>query len=451
MNIIIIGAGKVGRALTAQLSEENHNVTVVDTNPQIVQSTSTAYDVMGIVGNGASFEVLQQAGIMDAEMLIAVTVSDEVNLLCCVMARRAARCLTVARVSNPVYSRENTYLQKELGISMIVNPAFGAAREVSRLFRFPSALDIFAFAKNKADMVRFRVPGNSPLRGTALKNIPSHIVDKFLICIVERDNEIVIPDGNYVLSAGDIITVVTRPDQMDDFFKRLGLKTDHIKNALIVGGAKLAYYLVGMLTRQNIKVTLVEKNPKKAEELAEQLPDATVLCGDGCDVRFLKEEHLDRMDSMLASTSIDEENIILSLYARDMIRYKIVTKIDHLDDNELIEHLGLDSIISPKQTMVERILKYVRSTDNSRGSNVERLYKMVDGSVEAVEFHIREGAPVIGQTLSKLALKPSVLVAGIVRGGHLIIPTGMDEIKVDDSVIIVTTHLGFRDVKDILA
>ena len=206
MNIIIIGCGKVGRALAAQLSEENHNVTVVDTNASIVRSVSTSHDVMGVTGNGASFEVLQSAGVMKADILIAVTRSDEVNLLCCVMTQ----CLTIARVSNPVYSRENVYLQKELGVSLIINPAYSAAREVSRLFRFPSALDIISFAKNKADLVRFRVPGNSALKGTALRNLPTQLADRFLICMVERDETVTIPDGNYVISAGDVITVVTR-------------------------------------------------------------------------------------------------------------------------------------------------------------------------------------------------------------------------------------------------
>lgn len=450
MNIIIIGCGKVGRALAAQLSEENHNVTVVDTNASIVRSVSTSYDVMGVTGNGASFEVLQSAGVMKADILIAVTRSDEVNLLCCVMARRATQCLTIARVSNPVYSRENVYLQKELGVSLIINPAYSAAREVSRLFRFPSALDIISFAKNKADLVRFRVPGNSPLKGTALRNLPTQLADRFLICMVERDEKVTIPDGNYVISAGDVITVVTRPDQMDTFFKSLGLKTDHIRNALIIGGSKMAFYLVRLLEEQNIKVTLIEKDPKRAEELAELLPHTTVVCGDGSNLEFLREEHLDHMDSMLASTDIDEENIITSLYAMNFVKYKVVTKINHLDESEIVKRLGLDSIISPKLTMVERILKYVRATDNSRGSNVEMLYQLYDHKVEALEFMIREGSPVAGVRLSRLSTKPSVLVAGIVRDGQLIIPTGADEMKPGDSVIIVTTHRGFRDVTDIL-
>ena len=343
-----------------------------------------------------------------------------------------------------------TSLQKEMGISMIINPAYGAAREISRLFRFPSALDIISFAKNKADLVRFRVPGNSPLKGTALRNIPRKMAEKFLICMVERDDEVSIPDGNYVISAGDVITVVTRPDQMDTFFKSLGLKTDHIKNALIVGGSKMAFYLVRLLEEQNIKVTMIEKDAKRAEELADQLPLTTVVCGDGSNLGFLHEEHLDNMDSMLASTSIDEENVILSLYAKNFVKYKVVTKIDHLDESEIVKQLGLDSIISPKLTMVERILKYVRAADNSRGSNVEMLYRLYDGKIEALEFMIREGSPIAGIRLSKLNLKSCVLVAGIVRMGKLIIPTGMDEIQPGDSVIIVTTHSGFRDVKDIL-
>ena len=450
MNTIIVGCGKVGRELAAQLSKDNNDVTVVDINSALVRNVSTLYDVMGVTGNGTSFEVLASAGVDHADALIAVTRSDEVNLLCCVIARKASKCFTIARVSNPIYSREYSYLSREMGISMIYNPAYGAAREVASLFRFPSALDIFTFAKNKADLVRFRVPINSPLKGTALKSLPPKLADRLLICICERDKKIIIPDGNYVISTGDILSVVTYPDQMDSVFTNLGLRTDHIRNVLIVGGSKITYYLVHMLAEQNMKVTLIEKDPKKAQELAELLPQATVLCGDGTDFSFLRDEHLDRMDAMLASTSNDEENIILSLFARDMVRYKIVTKVDHLDDAAVIDRLDLDSIVSPKQIMSETILKHVRAMGNSQGSNVEKLYKMADGSVEALEFFIQEGSPVAGVRLAKLKLKPSVLVAGIVREGNLILPTGSDEIKSGDSVIIVTSHTGFRDVKDIL-
>lgn len=450
MNIIIVGCGKVGRELAVQLSKDNNNVTVVDTNSALVRNVSTLYDVMGVTGNGTSYEVLAQAGVDHTDILIAVTRSDEVNLLCCVIARKASKCYTIARVSNPIYSREYSFLSKEMGVSMIFNPAYGAAREVASLFRFPSALDIFNFAKNKADMVRFRVPINSPLKGTALKNLPPKLADRFLICVAERDKKIIIPDGNYVISTGDVLSVVTYPDQMDSFFANLGLRTDHIKNVLIVGGSKITYYLVHLLAEQNMKVTIIEKNPARAEELAEMLPEATVLCGDGTDLTFLREEHLNRMDALLASTSNDEENIILSLFSRDMVRYKVVTKVDHLDDAAVIDRLDLDSIVSPKLIMSEAILKHVRATANSQGSNVEKLYKMIDGSVEALEFYIQEGSPVSDIRLSKLELKPSVLVAGIVRDGNLILPTGMDEIKTGDSVIIVTTHTGFTDIKDIL-
>ena len=450
MNIIIVGCGKVGRELAAQLSKDNNDVTIVDIDPDLVRNVSTLYDVMGVTGNGTSFEVLAQAGVDQADALIATTRKDEVNLLCCVMARKASKCRTIARVSNPIYSREDGYLSRELGITMIYNPAYGAAREVASLFNFPSALDIFTFAKNKADVIRFRVPVNSPLKGTALKNLPPQFADRFLICIAERDKKIIIPDGNYVISAGDILSVVTYPDQINSFFPKLGLRTDRIKNVLIVGGSKMTFYLTRLLAEQGMKVTLIEKNRARAEELAEMIPDITVLCGDGTDWNFLREEHLDHMDALLASTNNDEENIILSLFSRGLVRYKIVTKVDHLDDASVIDRLDLDSIVSPKLLMTEAILKYIRATGNSEGSNVERLYRMVDGSVEAIEFLIHEGAPVIGERISKLPLKPSVLVAGIVREGRLILPTGMDEIKAGDSVIIMTTQTGFRDIKDIL-
>ncbi|MBR2189146.1 MAG: Trk system potassium transporter TrkA [Eubacterium sp.] len=449
MQIIVVGCGKVGKKLVAQLSREDNNITVVDTNAALVESVSTLYDVMGVTGNGSSFSVLSEADIENADMMIAVTDSDEVNLLCCVIARRA-RCLTVARVRNPIYSQERDFLRKELGISMIINPELEAAREVARLFRYPFAIEVDRFAKGRADLLRFRVPADSALAGRALKDLARE-TENVLICIAERNGSVQIPDGNYVIESGDILSVIFDPVTNGQFFKKIGVRTNQIRNTLIIGGSKLAFYVAKTLEHSDIDVRIIEKNLERCEQMAEVLKTADIVNGDGSDHEFLREERIDQFDSMLASTTMDEQNIILSLYAKDKIHYKVVTDVSHIEVSGVIKTLELDSIISPKSITAETILQFVRATANGLGSNVETLYQLIDGEVEALEFFIQQNAPVVGIQLMDLHLKNNILIAGIVRAGRLIIPGGRDQIQAGDSVIVVTTNTGYTDINDILA
>ncbi len=365
-------------------------MTVVDKDSTVIRNITSMYDVMGIVGNGASYGTLKEADIEHADLLIAVSRSDELNLLCCVIAHQAAKCHTIARVRNSVYREEREFIRRELGLSMIINPEFAAAQEMARLLRF------------------------------------------------------------YRIDANDSLSLLATPKTASGFFRKIGVKTNQVHSTMIVGGGETTYYLAAILLRMGIHVTIIEKNRERCEVLSEHLQDATIICGDGSDQELLKEENLENMESFVACTDMDEENIILSLYAKDKVSKKVVTKINHLNFNDVIHSLNLDSLVYPKYITAETILQYVRAMKNSMGSNVETLYKLMDDRVEALEFIIRENCPLQNITLESMKTKKNVLVACINRRGRIIIPGGQDSFRAGDSVIVVTTHTGLENIEDIL-
>lgn len=450
MQIIVVGCGKVGRTLAAQLSEEDNNVTVIDTDPEVVRDVAETYDVMGIEGNGTSYRVLQEADLEHTDLLIAVTASDEVNLLCCVVAKRQADVRTIARVRNPIYSTESAFLRKELQLSMTINPELEAAREISRLLRFPNAIEIDSFSKEKIDLLRFKLPEGSLMVGKPMHEFSHQIEENVLVCIAERGDDIIIPKGNFVPQAGDVLTVITEPAQTEKFFRRIGIRTNRVKNVLVVGGGGITFYLTEILLKMGIDVKIIEKNVKRCEELSDLFPDATVDLGDGSSQDILAEERLEDMDAFVACTGLDEVNAIISLYAQTKVRTKVVTKMNHIEFGDVIKSLHLDSIINPRALTAQKILQYVRAMSNSMDSNMETLYRLLDGRVEAMEFTIHAPSRVTGIKLADMEIKDNVLIAGIVRNGKLIICGGQDEFKVGDSVIVITTNLGFHDLLDIL-
>ncbi len=450
MKIIIVGCGKVGCALAKQLSREKHNITVIDTNYSLVHTVSNSNDVMGIVGNGASNTVQSEADIEHTDLFIAVTGSDELNLLCCVIAKKAGDCSTIARVRNPIYSQETNFIRQELGLSMIINPEFAAAAEIARLLRFPRAIEIDVFAKGRVEMLRFKVPSGSQLHNTALKDLSSQIRSEVLICAAERKDEIYIPSGNFVIKEGDILSILASPKNSSDFFRKIHLETNQVKNAIIAGGGEISYYLAKMLLAMGIKVKIIEINPQRCDELNDLLPKATILNGDASDESLLLEEHIELAESFVALTNMDEENIILSLYAKNKVKSKIVTKINRLNFDDVIHTLNLDSVIYPKHITTEYIIQYARAKNNSIGSNIETLYKLMDDRVEALEFAINDSTRITGIPLYKLKLKPNLLIGCITRSGQVIIPGGQDMLKSGDTVIVVTTNTGLQDVHDIL-
>ncbi|MBO4749050.1 MAG: Trk system potassium transporter TrkA [Lachnospiraceae bacterium] len=451
MHIVIVGGGKVGTALVRSLSQEDNNICIVDVKAEVVRQLAADYDVMGMVGNGGSYSVLKEAGIETADLLIAVTEHDELNLLCCMIARKASKCQTIARVRNPMYSQEKRFLQRELGLSMIINPEQTAASEIASLLGFPSALGIDSFAGGKVEMIRFRIPAESRLDGMTLREVNAKIDCQFLICAVDRDGRATIPNGDFILHSGDSVSLVTSRQSAKYFFEKIDMNTNRAKNTMIVGGGKITLYLAKMLDNLGIAVKIIEKSPERCLELSEALPRATIVNGDGSDEAFLKEERIDTMDAFVALTNMDEENILLSLMAKKKVSRKVVTKINREQLNEVIHNLEIDSVVYPKLLTAQKILRYSRATKNSLGSNVKTLYRMYDDQVEALEFVISENSRVTGIPLVEMKRKKGLLIAAILRNDKLIIPDGQAQILSGDSVIVVTTELGLRDAEDILA
>ena len=450
MQIIIVGCGNVGSTLAEQLSKEGHNITVIDTKSDVVQNVSNNFDIMGIVGNGAGYSIQKEAGIEEADLLIAVTGSDELNLLCCLIAKKAGDCHTIARVRNPVYSREVSFIKEELGLSMIINPEEAAAREIARVLKFPSAIKIDTFAKGRIELVKYRVEEDSPLCDQSLKNISAKLHCDVLVCIVERGEEVYIPDGNFILRAKDEISVVGSAKNSVLFFKKLGVTTTRAKDAFIVGGGETAYYLAKQLLSVGIDVKIVERDMARCEELSELLPQAMIIHGDGTDRDLLLEEGIPQTEAFVALTNFDEENIMLSLFVKSIARAKLITKVHRIAYDELIAELDLGTVIYPKYITAEIIIKYVRAKQNSIGSNIETLYRMSNDRVEALEFQVKADSPVLGVPLQELQLKPNLLISCINHKGEIIIPGGQSVISPGDTVVIVTTLTGLHDIKDIL-
>ena len=452
MRIIIVGCGKVGHTLTEQLVREGHDVTIVDTNETVIANTTEVIDVMGIKGNGASLAVLEDAGIKDADLFIAVTGSDELNLLCCTIAKKTGGDIAaIARVRNPDYSKELPYLRQQLGLSMIINPELEAAKEIASILSMPQALTINSFAKGLTELVRFKIPRGNILDGRQIMELDSIYRFGYLVCAVEREGHVTIPAGSFVLHEGDEVTVIVSARDTHKIFESIGMHSQKVRSCIIIGGGRSSYYLARLLLARKMQVKIIENDRSRCEELSALLPEALVICGDGGDEDLLREEGIDTAEAFVPLTGIDEENILLTLYAKRVPGLKTITKINRITFNDVIDGLDLGSVVYPKYITAEAIIAYVRARSNSVGSNVETLYHMFDNRVEAIEFHIEKDAPVIGVPLMELRKKDSLLIACINRGGKIIFPRGQDAIMAGDTVIVVTTHTGFGDVSDILA
>ena len=450
MKIIIVGCGKVGANLAQQLVQEGHNIALIDTNEDVLQKLSNTLDVMGIVGNGASYNIQIDAGIEKADLLIAVTSSDELNLLCCLIAKKAGNCNTIARVRNPVYSKEINFIKEELGLSMIINPELATAREISKLLRFPSAIKIDTFAKGKIELLKFEICEKSILNNMLVSKICSSLRCDILICAVERGEEVIIPSGNFLLNCGDKVSIIASSQNSSDFFKKIGMLNNQVKDTMLVGGGKISYYLAKQLLDMGINVKIIEKDKERCEYLSDTLPEAMIINGDGTDQELLQEEGLIYTEAFASLTNYDEENIMLSLYAKSKCSAKLITKVNRIPFENIINNLSIGSIIYPKFITSERILQYVRAMQNSLGSNIETLYRIVNNKVEALEFRVKEDSRLIGIPLEKLKLKDNLLISCINRRGKIIIPRGQDIINFGDTVIVVTTNTGLNDLNDIL-
>lgn len=451
LNIIIVGCGKVGSTLVSRLCEEGHDITVIDKDKDVVREICETYDVLGIVGNGSSYKVQMEAGIEKANLMIAVTASDELNILCCTMAKKVGNCSTIARVRTPDYADELHYLREKLGLSIIINPELETANEIARLLKFPAALSINSFARGQVEMITFKIPENNMICGMPLYELQQKFPFQVLICAVEREGKLVIPNGSFVLSAGDVVSYVSTVKNAHNFFKKIGLKTHRVSNSFIVGGGKTSYYLAKQLIDTGIEVKIIEKDLKRCEELSPLLDKAMIIHGDGSDEKLLEREGFHQAESFIPLTGMDEENILLTLHAKSSPDTKVITKVNRISFNNVIDNLELGSVVYPKYITAETIIAYVRAKKNSIGSNVETLYHIFGDRAEAIEFKIQTGSPVVGIPLKDLPLKKNLLVACISRDGRVIIPGGNDTISVGDRVVVVSMESGFRDVSDILS
>ncbi len=451
MEIVIIGDGKVGFKLAKQLSVENYDVVMIDNNEKKMKFAVDRLDIACVTGDGVDVDVQREAGVPHADLVIACTSADECNMLSCLIAKRLGAKHTIARVRNPIYFNQIGLLKEDLHLSMAVNPELIVADEINRLLLFPDASKIETFVKGRVELIEFPIMKESRLVGMSLAEMYNKLQIKVLVCAVEHGDEVLIPDGYYVVHEGDRLHIAASHREVESFFKLLGKHREKIKKVIICGGGRVAYYLTRQLSSVGMQVKIIEKNVERCEQLCELIPKATIINGDATDHDLLIEEGIEEADAFVALTGMDEENIITSLFAKSQGVDKIIVKVNEDRRARMIEDFGIDSIVSAKTATADAILSYVRARKNSQGSaNVETMYQLVDEQVEALEFIIRSETPYTGIPLKELSLKSNNLIACIARKREIIIPGGDDCIEVGDSVILVTMDKHIEDLKDIL-
>lgn len=452
MHIVIIGDGKVGHKLTAQLSEEDYDIVLIDQNEGKLKEALNSLDIFCIPGNGADVEVQKQADVPRADLVIACTSSDELNMLSCLLAKRLGAKHTIARVRNPLYYKQIELLKEDLRLSMAVNPELAAANEIARILLFPEANKVETFMKGKVELVEFPVREGSLLAGLSLAEIYLKFQIKILVCAVKRGNDVYIPDGDFVLQCGDKLHIAATHQDLKFFFKSLGRKNVRVKNVIICGGGHVCFYLASQMLQVGMQVKIIEHTKKRCEELCELLPKATIIYGDATDQELLLEEGIQSADAVVALTGMDEENIILSLFAKMQGVGKIVAKINEDTRAQMVEGLGIDSTVSAKGATADVILAYVKARMNSYSSaNIETMYRLVNGKIVAQEYIIKKECDFTNIPLKDLPTKPNNLIACIGRNRKVIIPNGEDHLEVGDSVIVIAKEHTVNDFKDILA
>ena len=451
MKIVMIGIGNVGEAVLTSLQGEGHTVTLIDEDEKIVETMIERYDVAGVVGNGACMAIQKEAGVKGAHLLVSLTASDEVNILCCLVAKYLGVENTVARVRNPDYRRQITEMKDELGISMVVNPERETANEIFNLINLPSIAQIEHFAEGKVSLVEVVAEAGCRLVGETLYSLGKTLVNKVLICAVQRGNEIIIPGGNFCIRENDRIYFTSEARALGDFLTEVNLVKSPIKDVMIAGGGRTSYYLAEKLSGKKYRVKIIEERPEVAEALAESLPRATVVIGNCTRHDILLEEGIEGTDAFVALSKRDEENLLLSMFANKMKVPKSITRIKGDDLYEMLGELGVQNNVSTKIIVSGRILSYIRALANKRGSNVLTLYRLVGGRVEALEFAAKKKESFYRKPLRELRMKDNSLIACIIRGEEVIIPDGNTTIELGDNVIVVTTHKNFDDLNDLFA
>ena len=450
MKIVIIGLGTIGKTILKSLSGEGHTITIIDEDKDRIESLIEQYDAFGVVGNGACMDIQMEAGMPDADLAMALTGSDELNVFACLVAKKIGVKNTIARVRNPEYRQQIMDMKDELGISMIVNPEKDTATEMFYLISLPSIAKIEHFAKGRVSLVEIVVEKGCALIGETLISLGKKLNSKVLFCAVQRGDSVIIPSGNFMIQQGDRIHFTSNANTLRDFLAEINLVKSPLKNIMIVGGNKVGFYLADELSKKKYNIKLIESNRANAEELAELLPRVTVIHGNGAQHSLLLEEGLEGMDAFVALTNIDEENMVISMFANKMKVKKTITQIKSDDLGGMLRELGIQNHVSPKHILANRIISYVRALANKRGSNVLTLYRVVESQVEALEFFAKKPAKIYDKPLKELKIKENCLVACIIRKNEIIIPNGNSCIKQGDNVIVVTTHKNFDDLTDIL-
>ncbi len=451
MRIIIVGCGKIGENILSDLTKEDHDVIAIDNDPDVVGNIGNIYDVITVCGSGTDRSVLKEARVESAEMFIACTSSDEVNMLSCFIARKMGAQNTIARIRNPEYNLDNLgFLKEQLDLSRAINPEMLAAREMFNVLKLPSAVKIQTFSVRNFEIIELILREDSPLTGVKLMDLRNKFKAKFLICVVGRGDKVYIPDGNFVLQPGDKIGLTAEPTEIQKLMKAAGIDKKHAKNILILGGSRIAFYLSKMLLASGMNVKIIEIDEEKCNTLSQQLPKAVIINGNGAQQELLLEEGLDSVDAFLTLTGMDEENILISIFATTHNVPTVITKVNHNTLANMAAKLGLDRVISPKEIMSDVLVQYARALENTKGSNVETLYNIMDDKAVVLEFNVSSEFKQTGIPIKELRLKPSILIAGIVRDRMAIIPTGNDFIKKGDKVIILTENKRLNDLSDIL-
>lgn len=451
MKIIIAGCGKIGTAICASLVKEGHDITVIDIKSSAVDELVNIYDVQGLRGNAADSDAMEEAQVDKADLFISVTDSDELNMLACLFARRMGAKHTIARIRQTDYNdRSLSFIKQELHLSMTINPDYLAAQQLFNLLRLPSVVKIETFSNRNIEMVELNLKKDSVLDGMTLWGMREKYKGVFLVCTVERGDEVFIPDGNFTLKTGDKIGIVSSPAELQKLLKKLDLMKKTAKNIMILGGSRTSYYLARRLDFVGNNVKIIDKDISRCREIAELLPSIDVIHGDGTHQELLFEEGIRSMDAFVALTGTDEENILLSVFASSLNLSKVITKVNRDELAKIAKNLGLDTVITPKTAVTNKVTRYVRALQNSESSKIETLYKIMDEKAEAIEFIVNADFKGIAIPLKELPLQKNTLIAGIVRGRKTLIPTGADFILPEDRVIVISAGRKINELSDIL-
>ena len=449
MKITVIGCGTIGRTILENVANEGHNITIIDTEYDRIEKLIEKFDVFGVVGNGASMKIQKEAGVKNSDLVITVTSSDETNIIACLVAKKLGAKNTIARVRNPEYREQSILMKEELGLSMIVNPEQESADEIFNIINLPSVNKIEKFAKGRAKLVEIILDEKNPLIGETLISMNKKFSTKVLVCAIQRGNEIIIPSGNDEFRVGDHVHFTSDSLSLNDFLTELKLNKTPLKNIMIIGGGTVGYYLAKSLSEKKYKVKVIENKKSRAHELAELLPQCTIVYGDGTNHDLLIEEGIEKMDAFIALTHVDEENIIVSLFADKLGVKKIFAHVKREGLISIIGDLSSISTFSPKDIAANRMISYIRAIVNNKGSNILTLYRLVNNEIEALEFLAKKKEKIYDRPLKDLVIKKNCLIACIIRDNEVIIPNGNDTIRQNDSVLVVTKHKKFDDLMDI--